>query len=125
MERVTFTCTAPGALLRWSPSDILDVDPEFTPLNTPVPDYNVTLTAFGDTGLTSTFSRVAKNGVMVTCLDPPNDVIGSATIQLAGEELYHSSIMYNYTPNMHTQFPLPPLKDSVTLLRTGQSMKSV
>ena len=131
MERVTFTCTAPGALLRWSPSDVasnIDVDSEFTPLNMPempVPGYTVTLTAFDDTGLTSTFSRVAENGVMVTCLDPPNDVIGSATVQLAGEELYHSSIMYNYTPNIHMQVPLPPLKDSVTLLRAGQSMKSV
>ncbi|XP_064400075.1 uncharacterized protein LOC135346389 [Halichondria panicea] len=90
MERVTFTCTAPGALLRWSPSDVasnIDVDSEFTPLNMPempVPGYTVTLTAFDDTGLTSTFSRVAENGVMVTCLDPPNDVIGSATVQLAG-----------------------------------------
>ncbi len=131
MERVTFTCTAPVALLRWLLSDVespLDVDSEFTPLNTslmPAPGYTVTLTAFNDTSLTSTISRVAENGVMVTCLDPPNDVIGSASIQLAGEELYHSSKMYNYTPNMHTQVPLPPFKDSVTLLRAAQPMKPV
>ncbi len=83
MEAVTFTCTVPGALLRWSLSDVssnIDVDSEFTPLNMPempVPGYTVTLNAFSDTSLTSTLSRVAENGVMVTCLDPPNDEIGS------------------------------------------------
>ncbi len=92
MERVTFTCTAPGVVLRWSPSDVsnIDVDSEFTPLNMPempVPGYIVTLTGFNDTSLTSTLTRVARDGVMVTCLDPPNDVIGSATIQLAGESI--------------------------------------
>ena len=90
MERVIFTCTATGTSLKWSLSDApnIDVDSELSPLNMPempVPGYTVTLTAINDTSLTSTLSRVAENGVMVTCLDPPNDEIGSATIQLAGK----------------------------------------
>ncbi len=120
MEKVTFTCTAPGDLLRWSPSDdasFINVNSENTPLNMPeMPrsGYTVTLTAFNNTSLTSTLSRIAENGIIVICLDPPNDMIGSATIQLAGEVFYHSlrnSCIYT----LPTQFPLPPLKELVTL----------
>ncbi len=90
MKSVTFTCTAPGSSLRWSTSDApnINVNSGFTPLNIPlmpIPPYTVILTAFNDTSLTSTLSRIAENGVIVTCLDPPNDVIGATTIQLTGE----------------------------------------
>ncbi len=95
MERVTFTCTAPGANLRWSLSDVasnIDVDSEFTPLNTPLmplPGYTVTRIALNNAGIASTLSRIAEDGVMVTCLNPnPSNEIGSATIQLAGEVPY-------------------------------------
>ncbi len=93
MERVTFTCTAPGANLRWSLSDVasnIDVNSEFTPLNTPLmplPGYTVTRIALNNTGIASTLSRIAEDGVMVTCLNPSNE-IGSATIQFAGEVPY-------------------------------------
>ncbi|XP_064407697.1 uncharacterized protein LOC135352442 isoform X2 [Halichondria panicea] len=90
MERVTFTCTAPGANLRWSLSDVasnIDVHSEFTPLNTPlmpVQGYTVTRIALNNAGIASTLSRIAEDGVMVTCLNPnPSNEIGSATIQLA------------------------------------------
>ena len=92
METVTFTCTAPGEALRWSPSDIvggdIDVDTFLTPFNMPLmpqPGYTVTLIAFNDTSVTSTLSRTAEDGITVICLDPPNDEIGSATIQLASK----------------------------------------
>ncbi|XP_064407739.1 complement receptor type 2-like isoform X2 [Halichondria panicea] len=86
MERVTFTCTAPGANLRWSLSDVSNINVnQFTPLNTPLmpqPGYTVTRVALNNTSIASTLSRIAKDGVMVTCLNPSNE-IGSATIQLA------------------------------------------
>ncbi len=104
MERVTFTCTAPGANLRWSLSDVsnINVNSEFTPLNTPLmpqPGYTVTRIAFKNTGVASTLSRIAEDGVMVTCLNPSNE-IGSATIQLAGE-VYAPSLLSNSCPG-HT-----------------------
>ncbi len=62
METVTFTCTAPGTLLRWRLSDtpaVIDVDTFLTPLNMPLmpqPGYTLTLTAFNDTTIASTLS---------------------------------------------------------------------
>ena len=77
MATVTFTCTSPGNLLRWDPSDVpqFDVDTRFTPLNMPemtLPGYTVTLIAFNETSLTSTLSRRSENGITVTFLDPPS-----------------------------------------------------
>ncbi|XP_064400519.1 uncharacterized protein LOC135346723 [Halichondria panicea] len=88
MEIVTFTCTSPGTLISWSLSDLsvnIIVDRGINELNMALMQqgYTVTLTAFNNTSLTSTLSRTAENGVRVTCLDPPNDEIGSTTIQLA------------------------------------------
>ena len=92
MTTVTFTCTSPGNLLRWDPSDVsrFDVDTRFTPINMPEmpqPGYTVTLTALNETSLTSTLTRRAENGITVTCLDSSNVEIGSETIQLASESL--------------------------------------
>ena len=101
-ETVTFTCTALGANLRWVLSDDYRVDvSRSTDLNIPfmpltAPGYTVTLIAINATSLISTLSRRAENGTNVICTDPPNVVVGSATIQLTSElettisELYGS-----------------------------------
>ncbi len=91
METVTFTCTAPGNLLRWEPSaGVTDIDvPSTSDLNVPHvrSGYTVTLIAANDTTLTSTLSRTAENGITVTCvgLVPTLTTIGSSTIRLVGE----------------------------------------
>ncbi len=91
MERVTFTCTAPGAIIGWSISDVTSnivVDSDIDGLNMAriLQDYTVTLTAVNDSSITSTISRIAENRVTVTCeVATTNVIIGSATIQLTGE----------------------------------------
>ncbi len=72
METVTFTCTVPGDSLRWLPSDtqVITVrSSSSSDLNVPamVLSYTVTLTAFNDTTLTSDLSRIAENGITVSC----------------------------------------------------------
>ncbi len=92
METVIFTCTAPGDSLRWVPSDvsapitILSTADLNVPQETQ-PGYTLTLIAFSSTTLTSTLSRIAENGITVSCVgfDPTLNTIGSATIQLVGE----------------------------------------
>ncbi|XP_064403265.1 complement receptor type 1-like [Halichondria panicea] len=89
METVIFTCTAPGDFLRWVPSDvsapitILSTADLNVPQETQ-PGYTLTLIAFSSTTLTSTLSRIAENGITVSCVgfDPTLNTIGSATIQL-------------------------------------------
>ncbi len=91
MERVTFTCTAPGDRLRWSPSDVDHITIRNTAnINEPLmpqPGYIVRVTAFTDTTMTSTLSRVAEEGITVSCIaiTPTLTTIGSTTIHLAGE----------------------------------------
>ncbi len=91
METVTFTCTAPGDALRWSPSDVTPITILSSPsgLNVPriVSGYTVTLIAFDNDTLTSTLSRTAENGVTVSCLSTVSTLttIGSSTIRLVGE----------------------------------------
>ncbi len=91
METVTFTCTAPGDSLRWSPSDVTSITIlSSLGLNVPLmqSDYTVTLIAFNDTTLTSTLSRTAENGITVSCVElsiPTLTTIGSSTIRLVGE----------------------------------------
>ena len=82
-ELVTFTCTVSGTLLRWDPSDsqfinVLDTAPLNVP-NMPVPGYTVTRIPSSPNSLTSTLSRIAEDGVSVTCVS-----VGTVTIQLAG-----------------------------------------
>ncbi len=92
METVIFTCTAPGDSLRWVPSDVsrITIRPTTSGVNVPLmpqPGYTVTLIAFNDTTITSTLSRIAENGINVSCVDPlpTRTTIGSSTIQLVGE----------------------------------------
>ncbi len=91
METVTFTCTAPGDRMNWEASDVDRITIRNSAglhvLYMPQPGYNVTLTAFTDTSLTSTLSRVAEDGITVSCEDPlPTlTIIGSTTISLVGE----------------------------------------
>ncbi len=92
METVTFTCTVPGDTVRWEPSDATRITVRTTVnnLNEPVipqPGYTVTLTAFTDTTMTSTLSRVAVDGITVSCIDPLPTLttIGSMIISLVGE----------------------------------------
>ncbi len=91
METVTFTCTAPGDALRWSPSDAtpITIISSTSGLNVPLMQsgYTVTLIAANDTTLTSTLSRTAENGITVSCLGtvPTLTTIGSSMIQLVGE----------------------------------------
>ncbi len=92
METVTFTCTVPGDYLRWLPSDTQVITVRSSSdLNVPemVLSYTVTLTAFNDTTLTSTLSRIAENGITVSCeYALPNQgltTVGSSMIRLVGE----------------------------------------
>ncbi len=92
METVIFTCTAPGDSLRWEPSNSRTIAVRSTSgLNVAnvVSGYTVTLIAFNDTTLTSTLSRIAENGITVSCVGvvPTLTTIGSSMIRLAGEEL--------------------------------------
>ena len=119
MEIVTFTCTSPGTLISWSLSDLsvnIIVDRGINELNMALMQqgYTVTLTAFNNTSLTSTLSRTAENGVRVTCLDPPNDEIGSTTIQLAGESNYVLLTVNNTCIHylLYTVPPSPPQRVS-------------
>ena len=90
METVTFTCTAPGDSLRWELSDVFRITVRSTSgLSVPniVSGYTVTLIAFNDTTLTSTLSRIAENGINVSCVDPLPTLttIGFSMIRLVGE----------------------------------------
>ncbi len=102
MEAVTFTCTAPGDSLRWVPSDVSRITVRSTTdINMMLiqSGYTVTLIAFNDTTLTSTLSRTAENGIIVTCVDPlpiPT-TIGSSTIRLVGELQLVSRLLSAYT----------------------------
>ncbi len=55
------------------------------------PGYTLRQTAFTDTTMTSTLSRVAEEGVTVSCeaITPTLTTIGSTTIHLAGELSLH------------------------------------
>ncbi len=95
METVTFTCTVPGDEVRWEPSDVTRITVRNThDLNVPdtLAGYTSTLTAFTDTTTTSTLSRVAVEGITVSCVavSPTLTTIGSTTIRLAGELLFLS-----------------------------------
>ncbi len=104
METVTFTCTVPGDRMNWETSDL--VAPQITirnstDLNAPLmprPGYTVTQTAFTDTTITSTLSRVAEDGIIVSCVDPLPilTTIGSSTISLVGE-LRVRVVAFNFT----------------------------
>ena len=90
METVTFTCTVNGSLLRWSLSDVSQINILNTAgLNKPLmpqPGYTVTLIAFTDTTITSTLTRTAEDGITVSCVDLPTlTTIGSTNISLTGE----------------------------------------
>ncbi len=94
MGQIKFTCTVPGNSLRWVPSDVSHITIRRTPLSIlnvtqmPQPGYTVVLIGFNDTSLTSTLSRVAENGVNVSCVDPSSNyvtIIGSSMIRLVGE----------------------------------------
>ncbi len=96
METVTFTCTAPGSSLRWQPSDVDRITIRNTAeLNVLFmlathPGYTITLTGSNATSLTSALSRVAVDGITVSCIatTPTLTTIGSTTIHLAGELLF-------------------------------------
>ncbi len=99
METVTFTCTVPGDSIRWQLSDVSRITiRNSTDLNVPIPTrpgYTVRQTAFTDTTITSTLSRAAEEGIIVSCIVtmPTLTTIGSTTIHLAGElslHVYHS-----------------------------------
>ncbi len=51
--------------------------------------YTVTLTALTDTTMTSTLSRIAEDGITVSCIaiTPIVATVGSTTINVAGEYL--------------------------------------
>ncbi len=91
METVTFTCTAPGDLLRWEPSD---TSITFTVRNTDTINepqelfgYAATLITFNDTALTSTLTKIAGDGITVVCtgIEPSLTTIGSSMIRSVGE----------------------------------------
>ncbi|XP_064401125.1 uncharacterized protein LOC135347183 isoform X3 [Halichondria panicea] len=88
METVTFTCTAAGDFLRWEPSDATRTIAvrSTSGLNVAnvVSGYTVTLIAFNDTTLTSTLSRIAENGITVSCVGfvLTLTTIGSSMIRL-------------------------------------------
>ncbi len=101
METVTFTCTAAGDALRWEPSDVTSITIlSAADINVPivVSGYTVTLIAANDTTLTSTLSRIAENGITVSCVGfvPTLTTIGSATINLVGELIAVSMSSPNY-----------------------------
>ncbi len=100
METVTFTCTVPGDEVRWEPSDVTRITIRNNAgLNVPLMSagYTLTLTAFTDTTTTSTLSRVAEDGITVSCVavSPTLTTIGSTTISLAGELLFLSIVHCN------------------------------
>ncbi len=87
METVTFTCTGSGDTMRWELSDVTPINVR-SPGNInlpliPHPGYTVTLTAFNDSSLTTTLSRVADDGITVVCKAVAT-IIGYTTISLAG-----------------------------------------
>ncbi len=94
METVTFTCTAPGSTIIWVLSDVSDITVTTTSVAVNVSEivrgYIVTLTAVTNTSLTSTLSRVAEDGIIVSCIAtmPIVDTIGSTTVTLVGELLF-------------------------------------
>ncbi len=85
--------------MRWQPSDVFRITIlNSTDLNVPIPTqpgYTLRQTAFTDTTMTSTLSRVAVEGINVSCISlrPTLTTIGFTTIHLAGElslHVYHS-----------------------------------
>ncbi len=102
METVTFTCTAPGDILRWEPSDTsILFTVRSTDTNEPQEQfgYTVTLNAVNNTTLTSTLSRIAENGITVSCVGVVLTLttIGSSTIRLVGELQLVSRLLSVYT----------------------------
>ena len=90
METITFTCTVTSNSLRWEPSDVdrFTIRTTLYNLNEPLmpqPGYTATLTAVNDTSLTSILSRVAEDGITVTCDNPLPTLttVGSTTINLS------------------------------------------
>ncbi len=94
METVTFTCTVTGDTVRWKLSDVSRITIRNTAdVNEPLmpqPGYTVTLTAFNDTTITSTLSRIAEDGITVSCIQPLPTliIIGSTTINVAGKIIF-------------------------------------
>ncbi len=129
METIIFTCTITGSTLRWEPSDVdrFGVRTTFYNLNEPQmpqPGYTVTLTAFTDTTITSTLSRMAENRITVSCVDPLPTLttIGSTTISLAGElAIPITSVCYV----SHMQIHQDHLPSCLTQPRTVQLMQLV
>ncbi|XP_064401116.1 uncharacterized protein LOC135347183 isoform X1 [Halichondria panicea] len=113
METVTFTCTAAGDFLRWEPSDATRTIAvrSTSGLNVAnvVSGYTVTLIAFNDTTLTSTLSRIAENGITVSCVGfvLTLTTIGSSMIRLVGELQLVSRLLSAYT-KLHIDLPGPP-----------------
>ena len=77
----------------WDPSDESTISLNtLTPLNTPVTRGQYTATLISNTsGLVSTLSTTARNGVTVECREP-STLVGSVTMMLVGE-IYHSKIL--------------------------------
>ncbi len=113
METVTFTCTAVGDSLRWSPSDATPITilSSTSGLNVPrnASGYTVTLIAFDNDTLTSTLSRTAENGITVSCLTVPTlTTIGSSMIRLVGELQLVSCLLSVYNKLYIIDPPGPP-----------------
>ncbi len=93
METVTFTCTVTGDRMNWETSDVTRITiRNSSNLNVPMmprPGYTLTLKAFTNSTMTSTLSRVAEDGIIVSCVDPLPTLttIGTTTISLVGELL--------------------------------------
>ncbi len=92
METVTFTCTVTGDRTNWKPSDVnrITIRNSTDTLNEPImpqPGYTLAQTAFTDTTMTSTLSRIAEDGITVSCGNPLPTLttIGSTVINLVGE----------------------------------------
>ncbi|XP_064402793.1 complement receptor type 1-like isoform X2 [Halichondria panicea] len=120
MDTVTFTCTAPGDSLRWSPSDATPITILSSPsgLNVPrvVSGYTVTLIAFDNDTLTSTLSRTAENGVTVSCLSTVSTLttIGSSTIRLVDSPGPPSTIRHSTLSSSANEVSVPVQWDPPT-----------
>ncbi len=142
METVTFTCTVTGDTVRWEASDVSRITVRSTIYNLneplmPRPGYTVTLTAFNDTSLTSTLSRVAEDGITVSCVTSTQTIttVGSTTISVVSELLlknfYNVSIYidsvtrYCSTSSQCMQIHQDHLPSFITLLRAVQLMQLV
>ena len=76
-----------GIDLVWDPSDAASISLNtLTPLNTPLTEglYTVILIS-SNSGLVSTLSTTARDGITVRCQEPPNPLTESVMIILVGE----------------------------------------